>query len=75
MPGRITAPRKHRISLGLMGKFAALRDAYASIDKAIEHAATHLSVVVDMRSVSYTHSTVPTDLRFYITAVVVSCID
>jgi CTP synthase len=46
---RITAPRKHRITLGIMGKYAALRDAYASIDKAIEHASTHLSADLDVQ--------------------------
>ncbi|MHC4991669.1 MAG: glutamine hydrolyzing CTP synthase [Planctomycetota bacterium] len=45
---RIVAPRRHRITLGILGKYAALRDAYASIDKAIEHASTHLSAAVDV---------------------------
>jgi CTP synthase len=44
----IEAPRKHAITLGIAGKYASLRDAYASIDKAIEHASTHLSVDVDL---------------------------
>lgn len=44
--GRIRAPRKHRINLSILGKYAALRDAYASVDKAIEHASTHLSADV-----------------------------
>jgi CTP synthase len=43
---KILARRRHSISLGIMGKYAALRDAYASIDKAIEHASTHLSANV-----------------------------
>jgi CTP synthase len=30
--------------IGLTGKYAALRDAYASIDKALEHCAAHLGV-------------------------------
>jgi len=45
---RIDAPRRHRVTLGIAGKYASLRDAYASIDKAIEHASTHLSVDVDL---------------------------
>jgi len=45
---KILAPRDHKIALGIMGKYAALRDAYASIDKAIEHAATHLSAEADV---------------------------
>jgi len=45
---KIHATRRQKISLGIMGKYAALRDAYASIDKAVEHAATHLSAEVDV---------------------------
>ncbi len=45
----ITAPRRHRIKLGITGKYAALRDAYASIDKAIEHCATNLSCDIDIK--------------------------
>ena len=40
----ISAPRKHSVNLGILGKYTALRDAYASIDKAIEHSCTHLSI-------------------------------
>ncbi len=46
---RIRAPRKYKINLSILGKYAALRDAYASVDKAIEHASTHLSADVDVR--------------------------
>jgi CTP synthase len=45
---RITRPRDHEVRVGVLGKYAALRDAYASIDKAIEHASTHLSARVEM---------------------------
>ncbi|MCH2137480.1 MAG: CTP synthase [Phycisphaerales bacterium] len=45
----ITAPRTHPINIGILGKYTALRDAYASIDKAIEHAATHLSAKPDVQ--------------------------
>ncbi|MEM7228975.1 MAG: CTP synthase (glutamine hydrolyzing), partial [Planctomycetota bacterium] len=45
---RIRAPRQHNVRLGVLGKYASLRDAYASIDKAIEHASVHLSANVDM---------------------------
>ncbi|MGP1309270.1 MAG: CTP synthase [Phycisphaerales bacterium] len=41
-------PRTHRLKVGLAGKYAALRDAYASIDKAIEHCAIHLDAHVDL---------------------------
>ncbi len=46
---KIRSPRKHRINLAILGKYAALRDAYASVDKAIEHATTHLSVNADVQ--------------------------
>ena len=46
---RISAAREHRIELGITGKYAALRDAYASIDKAIEHCSTQLSCEIRTR--------------------------
>ena len=39
--------RQRRIILGIPGKYAALRDAYASIDKAIEHAGIHLACEIE----------------------------
>ncbi|MBT5383264.1 MAG: CTP synthase (glutamine hydrolyzing), partial [Phycisphaerae bacterium] len=45
----ITGARRHSITLGILGKYTALRDAYASIDKAIEHSCTHLSITPDVR--------------------------
>lgn len=46
---RIRATRKHRVNIAVLGKYASLRDAYASVDKAIEHSCTHLSANVDVR--------------------------
>jgi CTP synthase len=46
---RLLAPRKHDLTISILGKYAALRDAYASVDKAIEHACAHLSVNPDIR--------------------------
>ena len=46
---RLSGPRDHNITLGISGKYAALRDAYASIDKAVEHCAVDLSATVDIR--------------------------
>jgi CTP synthase len=46
---RLAAPRQHRVTLGITGKYAALRDAYASIDKAVEHCGIALSADVDLR--------------------------
>ncbi len=51
---RIRAKRPYAITLGILGKYAALRDAYASIDKAIEHATTHLGASVDIRWIDTT---------------------
>ena len=47
--GRIVAPRRHRINIAVLGKYASLRDAYASVDKAIEHSCTHLSTDVNVQ--------------------------
>ena len=44
---RITSPRRHKVKIAITGKYAALRDAYASIDKAIEHCATDLSTQIE----------------------------
>ena len=46
---KLTAPRKFEAAIGITGKYAALRDAYASIDKALEHAAAHLSAKLEIR--------------------------
>ncbi|MCZ6837037.1 MAG: CTP synthase, partial [Planctomycetota bacterium] len=51
---KIMAPRKYDITLGILGKYAALRDAYASIDKAIEHATTHLNARVEIKWIDTT---------------------
>lgn len=42
----LAAERKHEVTIGITGKYAALRDAYASIDKAIEHSGAHLSAKI-----------------------------
>lgn len=44
---RLTAAKPRKINLGIAGKYANLRDAYASIDKALEHCAAHLGVDID----------------------------
>jgi len=46
---RMQAPRSRRIAIGITGKYAALRDAYASIEKAVEHCATHLACDAELR--------------------------
>src|SRR5262249_2251997 len=52
--GRLRSPRRHRVTIGITGKYAALRDAYASIDKAIEHCGAYLSAQVDLRWIDTT---------------------
>jgi CTP synthase len=54
---KLRAPRKHRITIGITGKYAALRDAYASIDKAIEHCGAHLSCAIDLKWIDTTEIT------------------
>ena len=46
---RLAAPRGRTITLGITGKYAALRDAYASIDKAVEHCGVALGASIDIR--------------------------
>ena len=53
----IRASRKHTVRLGILGKYTALRDAYASIDKAIEHVCTHLCIEPDVRWIDVTDFT------------------
>ncbi|MFA6043496.1 MAG: CTP synthase [Phycisphaerales bacterium] len=45
---RLTAPKKRDVRVGVLGKYANLRDAYASIDKAVEHCEAHLGVRVEI---------------------------
>ena len=44
---KLSRKRRFRCRVGITGKYAALRDAYASIDKALEHAAAHLNAEVE----------------------------
>ncbi len=46
---RLGAHRDHKVTLGISGKYAALRDAYASIEKAVEHCAIELGAEIDVR--------------------------
>lgn len=45
---RLTAPKPRTVRIALAGKYANLRDAYASIDKAVEHCSTHLGTRVEL---------------------------
>lgn len=51
---RLTAPRSRSITIGISGKYAALRDAYASIDKALEHCSAHLLTDIALKWVDTT---------------------
>ncbi|TVQ29869.1 MAG: CTP synthase [Phycisphaeraceae bacterium] len=46
---RLTAPKQRSVTIGLTGKYVALRDAYASIDKAAEHCSAHHDCDVNLR--------------------------
>jgi len=50
----LTRPKKHKVTIGITGKYAALRDAYASIDKALEHCGAELSAEIDMKWIETT---------------------
>ncbi len=45
--GKLTSKRKHSVKIGITGKYASLRDAYASIDKALEHCGAHLDCAIE----------------------------
>ncbi|MBI1368866.1 MAG: CTP synthase [Planctomycetes bacterium] len=45
----LSGPRKYEISVGITGKYAELRDAYASIEKSLEHCGAHLSANINIR--------------------------
>ncbi len=51
---KLTAPKRAGVAIGLTGKYAHLRDAYASIDKALEHCAAHLGCRVELRWIDTT---------------------
>jgi CTP synthase len=54
---KLTSPRTRSVTVGLTGKYAALRDAYASIDKALEHCSAHLSCEIEIRWIDTTDIT------------------
>jgi CTP synthase len=54
---KLTGPRSREITIGITGKYAELRDAYASIDKSIEHCGAHLNVKINQRWIDSTDMT------------------
>lgn len=45
---QLTRQRKFTAKIGITGKYAKIRDAYASIDKALEHCGAHLNAELDV---------------------------
>ena len=56
----IVAERRTALTVGILGKYTALRDAYASIDKALEHCGTHLSADIHIKWLDISDVTVDT---------------
>jgi CTP synthase len=54
---KMSVPRPRSVTIGITGKYAGLRDAYASIDKAVEHCSTHLACDVELDWISATDVT------------------
>ncbi len=51
---RLTAKKTREVTIGVAGKYANLRDAYASIDKALEHCAANLGTRIDLHWIDTT---------------------
>jgi CTP synthase len=51
---RLTSPREHEVSIGITGKYAELRDAYASIDKALEHCSAYFQCRINQHWIDTT---------------------
>jgi CTP synthase len=54
---KLTGKREREIEVGITGKYAELRDAYASIDKSLEHCGAHLGVKIHQRWIDTTDMT------------------
>lgn len=54
---KLEAPKPRSVRIGLTGKYASVRDAYASIDKCVEHAATHLECDTELSWIESTEIT------------------
>ncbi|MFN8817216.1 MAG: CTP synthase [bacterium] len=54
---KLTSQRPRQINVGITGKYAHLRDAYASIDKAVEHCGAHLDTDVKLHWMDTTELT------------------
>ena len=46
---KLQAPKSRHVRIGVLGKYASVRDAYASIEKATEHCATLYGCEIELR--------------------------
>ena len=53
----LAAPKQRSVTIGLTGKYASVRDAYASIEKAAEHCSAHLHTGVELEWIDTTDVT------------------
>jgi CTP synthase len=53
----LKSEHEHTVRIGITGKYADLRDAYASIDKALEHSGAHLGCRVEQEWIETTEIT------------------
>lgn len=51
---QLTRSKKRSVTVGVTGKYVAMRDAYASIDKAVEHCSAHLACDVQLKWIETT---------------------
>ncbi|MBU6413019.1 MAG: CTP synthase [Planctomycetes bacterium] len=51
---KLTTPPTRPVSIGIAGKYANLRDAYASIDKSLEHCSAYLSADIELKWIDTT---------------------
>ncbi|MFG0292423.1 MAG: CTP synthase [Phycisphaerales bacterium JB050] len=45
---KLTSVKSRHLKVGISGKYASLRDAYASIEKSVEHCGTQRATVIDL---------------------------
>lgn len=51
----LVAPKKHSVKVAITGKYADLMDAYASIQKSLEHCAAHFRCEIDLNWIDTTN--------------------
>lgn len=51
---KVLANKKHKVTVGIAGKYTGLRDSYASIIKALEHCGAHLNSDIDIKWIETT---------------------